>query len=94
MGYKNGKEIFPRELLNELQKYVQGELIYIPRNSDRIGWGELSGTKLYMCNRNREIYKKYKDGFTVDELMELYHLSCDSIKKIVYKTRQMEQKEV
>ena len=39
MGYKNGKDVLPCELLQELQKYVQGELIYIPKEDNvRAGW--------------------------------------------------------
>lgn len=91
MGYKNGKDIFPPELLNELQKYVQGDLIYIPRKSElRAGWGELSGTKSYMRKRNIEIYSMYKQGLSVDELVKIYHLSCDSIRKIVCKISRTE----
>lgn len=46
MQYKNGKEILPAELLRELQRYIQGELIYIPTlEAKRKGWGENNGTK-------------------------------------------------
>ena len=30
MKYKNAKNIFPDDILEELQKYVQGEYVYIP----------------------------------------------------------------
>ena len=29
MKYKNAKNIFPDDILEELQKYVQGEYVYI-----------------------------------------------------------------
>ena len=35
MSYKKAKHILPLELLKEIQKYVEGESIYIPRRSDR-----------------------------------------------------------
>ncbi|HBM80889.1 MAG: CD3324 family protein [Clostridiales bacterium] len=86
MGYKNGRDILPPDLLAELQKYVQGELIYIPRSSEnRAAWGELNGTRFIMDERNHEIYLMYKKGVSIEKLMECYHLSCDSIKKILYK---------
>lgn len=30
MKYRNSAEVIPAELLDEIQKYVQGEYIYIP----------------------------------------------------------------
>ncbi len=84
MRYKNGKEILPTELLKELQKYIQGELIYIPTlDTERKGWGENNGTRDNIRKRNVEIYKLYKQGFTIDELMHSYNLSEDSIRKII-----------
>ena len=84
MNYKNGKEILPPELLKELQKYVDGELIYIPRvDCKRAGWGQNNGTRLVIEMRNNEIYRFYKNGIPVTELVEKFHLSDDSIRKIV-----------
>jgi Mor family transcriptional regulator len=86
LRYKNGKEILPAELLKELQKYIQGELIYIPTNeTERKGWGENNGTRDSIRNRNIEIYSNYKQGKTIDELMNIYNLSEDSIRKIICK---------
>lgn len=98
MNYKNGKDILPPELLKELQKYVDGELVYIPRTENkRAGWGENNGTRLVIEMRNSEIYNFYKNGIPVDELVEKFHLSDDSIRKIVSKKgrsikRSMQQK--
>lgn len=87
MGYKNGKQILPERLLEELQAYVQGELIYIPRKGEnRAGWGENNGTRKALRKRNREIFIRYKEGFSIDELMDMYNLSEDSIRKIILKT--------
>jgi Mor family transcriptional regulator len=86
LRYKNGKEILPAELLKELQKYIQGELIYIPTNeTERKGWGESNGTRESIRNRNIEIYSLYKEGYTVCELMDSFNLSEDSIRKIICK---------
>ena len=58
MKYRNGKEFLPTELLKELQRYVQGELVYIPkRENKRAGWGENNGARMRMQKRNREIYQ-------------------------------------
>lgn len=84
MQYKNGKEVLPAELLRELQRYIQGEFIYIPTmEAERKGWGESNGTRENIRKRNVEIYRLYKEGFTVDELMTSYNLSEDSIRKII-----------
>lgn len=85
MVYKNGKDILPIELLEEVQKYIQGEIIYIPkRKNERARWGEINGTMKLMKDRNSEIYSLYKKGFTIEDLIKLYNLSEDSIRRIVY----------
>ena len=43
LNYKKAAEILPPRLLEEVQKYVDGGLIYIPKSGDRVGWGELAG---------------------------------------------------
>lgn len=86
MCYKNGKDILPAELLVELQKYIQGELIYIPKEGNkRKAWGESNGTRASLQKRNYEIYKLYKSGVKVQQLVETYNLSEDSIRKILLK---------
>ena len=85
MCYKNGKDILPEELLEELQKYAQGEIIYIPKSENRKAWGESNGTRSAIRERNLEIYKCYKDGIRIAELSERYRLSEDSIRKIIFK---------
>ncbi|WP_339309772.1 hypothetical protein NZ043_27630 [Paenibacillus sp. FSL k6-2145] len=32
MRYVNADIIFPEELLNEIQKYMNGELVYVPKS--------------------------------------------------------------
>jgi len=83
--YKNGKDVLPSALLKELQKYIQGEIIYIPKEDNvRKAWGELNGTRKLLRNRNMEIYNLYKDGTTITTLTESYNLSEDSIRKIIF----------
>jgi len=83
--YKNGKEVLPAALLKELQKYVQGEIIYIPKeNNVRKAWGENNGTRKLIRERNIEIYTSYKSGVTITTLSSSYNLSDDSIRKIIF----------
>lgn len=92
MSYKNGKELLPERLLKEIQGYIQGELIYIPKEDNvRKAWGTGTGTREYINTRNNEIYIKYKNGANIDNLMAVYNLCEDSIIKIV-KTKVKENK--
>lgn len=83
-NYKNGKDVLPVDLLAEVQKFVQGELIYIPKKeSNRAGWGEVNGARNYLHRRNREIRNLFRKGWPMERLSNHFHLSEDSIKKIV-----------
>jgi Mor family transcriptional regulator len=88
MSYKNGRDILPPSLLKQLQEYIQGEIIYVPKKEQkRAGWGENNGTRLFIKRRNHEILQRYQGGIPVRELIDQYHLSEDSIRKIIVKTR-------
>lgn len=88
MKYKNGRDALPPNLLMELQKYIQGDLIYIPKPSKkRASWGEVSGTRELLAERNKEIFQHYSNGATIAELERKYHLSSESIRKIIVKAR-------
>ena len=90
MAYKNGKDVLPKRLLEELQQYIQGEIIYIPRKEKvRVPWGEMSGTRSYIDERNNEIFKLYRKGMSIHDLGKYFSLSQDSIRKIIYKESQL-----
>ncbi len=84
MSYKKAAEILPPRLLQEVQKYVDGGLIYIPKSSDRIGWGELTGSKDAIKKRNKEIIKLFQYGIKIDKIADDYYLSHETVRKIVY----------
>lgn len=85
MRYRNASDIFPDELLKEIQKYSSGELIYIPESDKRKDWGEKSGARSYYIARNAEIRKKRQSGKSICELAREYGLSNDTIRRILYK---------
>lgn len=86
MSYVNGKEILPDNILSEIQKYFGGGLIYIPLpENERCKWGSRTNTKTELHKRNQEIRQKKDMGLTIQEIMEEYHLSYDTIKRIIYK---------
>jgi Mor family transcriptional regulator len=85
MKYVNANVVLPDFLVEELQKYVQGEYLYIPiKKAQRKKWGELSGYRSAIATRNREIIAKYLEGVTIEELSDSYYLSDCAIKKIIY----------
>ncbi len=85
MGYKKSTKI-PTELIEKIQEYVDGETVYIPRKSSkRRPWGESTGGKLSLEERNSEIYRKYKSGVSVKKLSEEYFISTQGIYKILTK---------
>lgn len=83
MGYIRAEEILPAELVELLQEYVDGQTIYVPRKSDKKGWGTVSGTKEKLAQRNERIYLEYLEGMKVEELAEKYYLSEKSIQRII-----------
>lgn len=86
MKYRNANDIFPDELLAEIQKYSSGELIYIPETAQvKKGWGEKSGSRDFYVKRNAEIRRKHQEGRTIAELADEFALSMDSIRRILYR---------
>ncbi|MBD3922087.1 hypothetical protein H8B09_25215 [Paenibacillus sp. PR3] len=86
MKYLSANEILPDALVRQIQKYVQGTVLYIPSpEGRRKGWGQISGQREYLMKRNSEMKQLHREGYSLDQLSDLYCLSEDSIKKIVYK---------
>ena len=84
MSYKKAQDVLPEEILKIIQEYIDGEYIYIPRkNENHKSWGEKSGIKDSLKIRNNEIYKKYLNGATINELAKEYYLSEKSIRRII-----------
>ncbi|GAA4297938.1 CD3324 family protein [Anaerocolumna aminovalerica] len=88
MGYKQGGKIFPAKLLIEIQNYVDGQYVYIPRKEgNQRMWGEVNRSKEIIKKRNIEIFKKYNNGISVKELASIYYLSPKTIYKIINKIK-------
>lgn len=85
MKYINAMTILPDWLVEELQKYVQAGYIYIPaKNKQHKSWGELSGYRKELEQRNTSIVSEYKKGVSMEKLAERYCLSIYAIRKIIY----------
>ena len=85
MTYRRASDILPEELLKEVQKYTQGEMLYIPKSKDRKKWGEQSGARSFYQNRNDEIREKYSQKTPIEQLADEYCLSEDMIRKILFR---------
>lgn len=93
MKYENAIELFPKELLEQIQQYAQGKLVYIPKKDERKSWGEKSGYKLKLARRNQMIRNMFIFGKTIGELSDNYFLSEETIKRIVYSKNKEEHME-
>lgn len=85
MKYINAIEVLPESLLSEIQKYIAGQVLYIPQTEGiKNPWGSKTGSRKEIINRNMQIKLEKENGKTIEELMYKYNLSYDTIKKIVY----------
>lgn len=88
MKYIKADVVFPNDLLKEIQEYVHGELVYIPNPEGvRKKWGDKSGNRKYLNQRNNQIRIQFGEGLTINQLSDKFCLSFDSIKKIVYSNK-------
>ena len=88
MKYIKANDVLPEEIIKIIQEYIDGEYLYVPRkNGNHKAWGENSGIKKVLKNRNTEIYKKYLNGSSVYELAQTYYLSEKSIRRIISEER-------
>lgn len=81
MSYINANDILPKELINEIQKYVSGVNLYIPKIFEEKTAD--SSYKQEICTRNKEIYTMFQAGKRVTELATEYYLSEKSIYRIL-----------
>jgi len=85
MKYVNAHNILPEKLISEIQKYVQGETLYIPKQEKTYHkWGSRSGGRKLIDERNASIKRAFKSGSSINQLADEYFLSIETIKKIVY----------
>ena len=85
MKYQNADSVFPAALLTEIQKYIQDGIIYITKAKESYKkWGEITGSRKYIAERNSMIRKKFRTADSIDALAVEYNLAVVTIKKIVY----------
>lgn len=81
MKYVNAAEILPEKLLKEIQTYMDGGVLYIPKTSAKKGWGSVSGSRKFYQKRNKEIQFLFEDGYSIETLSKQYGLAHSTLKK-------------
>ena len=84
MKYINAAEIPPEKLLKEIQTYMDGGVLYIPKSSAKKGWGSVSGSRKFYQKRNKEIQFLFENGYSIETLSKQYGLAHSTLKKIIY----------
>ena len=77
MKYIKAIDVLPKEVIEIIQEYIDGEYLYIPRKREK------SGIKNSLKIRNNEIYRKYLQGTPIYKLTKEYFLSEKSIRRII-----------
>lgn len=84
MKYKNAADILPEGLLKEVQSYIDGEILYVPKATPKMKWGAKNGSKDYYLERNKKIKQRFCAGESMEQLAEFYGLAHNTIHKIIY----------
>lgn len=88
MSYRSAEKVLPVELVEQIQQYVDGGYLYIPRKQEkRKKWGENTMIRKQLGERNSSIYEDYLQGLSIKELAEKYFLSEKSIQRIICQKR-------
>lgn len=91
VSYQKAIDVLPQEMIELIQKYIDGEYLYIPRKAEsKKAWGEETQTRSELENRNQSIYRDYQNGKSVKQLAEHYFLSEKSIQRIVREYKKTE----
>lgn len=73
MSYPKIYEILPKEIILQIQDYIEGAVIYIPKRSEnKKSWGDCTDTKETLSVRNKKIYYDYCNGISVQQLYRCY----------------------
>ena len=83
-SYKKAAQVLPEELLAQIQEYIDGEFLYIPRAAEnKKRWGASTATRRELRERNQRIYAEYLAGVRIVSLADAYFLSPKSIQRII-----------
>lgn len=89
MKYENAQEVLPKDVIKLIQQYIDGSYLYVPvKSENKKAWGEDSGAKNSLKERNIEIFNKYNEGISAKELSKEYYLTEHSIRRIIRQEKQ------
>ena len=88
MSYIKAENVLPQELIETIQQYVDGKLIYIPCR-EKQEWGTTTSAKAFFRERNERIYDTYRSGMSLRELAGRFSLSEKSIQRILRDQKQI-----
>lgn len=84
MRYLKAQNILDEELVEAIQQHIDGVYLYIPRKvENKKPWGENSGIKQELMERNREIYNEFMTGTPISSIAESYYLTELTIRRII-----------
>lgn len=84
MKKTRAQDVLPEKLLAQIQQYVQGCTLYIPKKAgERRAWGEGTGSRKELAQRNERMRREYRAGARIEALADAYCLTPDSVRKIV-----------
>lgn len=86
MKYKNAVTVLPTKLIEEIQKYIQGEFLYIPKK-DKQTHRAVTEYKIELEKRNNRIYKMHLEGMSNEHLARNFNLAQSSIRRILIEQR-------
>ena len=88
MGNQSVTDLLPKELLEQIQEYAGGKVIYIPKKkANKSHWGTNTDTRKYIAERNHQIYIDFQNGMNAQQLSEKYFLTKKSIQRILKQER-------
>lgn len=82
MKYKNAAEVLPPELIGQIQEYIQGAFLYIPKK-EKQAHRAVTEYRLELDKRNLRIYKMHLEGMTNGQLAQNFSLAQSSIRRIL-----------
>jgi Mor family transcriptional regulator len=84
MRYLKAQNILDEKMVEAIQQHIDGVYLYIPRKVDnKKPWGEISGIKQELIERNREIYNEFMNGIPISTIAESYYLTEFTIRRII-----------
>jgi len=88
MRYARAQDVLPAQLLSQLQEYIDGAYLYVPRKEEnRLSWGQRTNSKRETAERNREICRRAMAGEDTESLAREFFLTQKTIKRIIFEGR-------